>query len=92
MINWLQKQHSLKQYSELPVEIRTSDPLTYWKTRQNLLPNLSRLELKYLCVTATSVPSERIFSKTGNIITDNRNRLKPNLVNELVFLSALPKL
>ncbi|KAI2646804.1 E3 SUMO-protein ligase ZBED1 [Labeo rohita] len=55
-------------------------------------PRLSKLMAKKLCVVATSVPSERIFSKTGQIISERRSRLKPKKVRALVFLNAnLPK-
>ncbi|EFN86513.1 hypothetical protein EAI_02075, partial [Harpegnathos saltator] len=35
---------------------------------------------------ATSVPSERLFSKAGLILTQQRNRLKGRLLSQLLFL------
>ena len=38
---------------------------------------------------ATSAPSERLFSTTGNVITDKRNRLTSEHADQLIFLFAL---
>ena len=42
---------------------------------------------KYLCVCATSIPAERIFSIAGQIVSDRRSALKPDKVDQLVFLA-----
>jgi len=42
---------------------------------------------KFLGVTATSVASERVFSKTGYIVSDRRALLKLNEVQQLTFLN-----
>ena len=46
------------------------------------------LVAKKLCVVATSVPSERIFSKNAQNISEKRSCLKPAKVRSLVFLNA----
>lgn len=45
------------------------DPLMWWKIASSKLPILSTTARKYLCVCATSSPSERVFSCSGNIVT-----------------------
>lgn len=35
-----------------------------------------------------AVPSETIFSKTGQIITERRNRISPSKLRHLVFLNV----
>lgn len=67
---------------------RTADPLEWWSSRALVCKNTWSVMCTRLCIVATSVPSERIFSKTGQIITDRRNRLSPGKVRELVFLNA----
>ena len=65
----------------------TADPLAYWTDHKNVYPNLYVLAIKFLCMPATSVPSERVFSKCGEIVCKKRNRLKPSTVEKIVFLN-----
>ena len=46
-----------------------TDPGEWWNERKMVFPNLSELARKYLPITATSVPSEHLFSDTGNHIS-----------------------
>ena len=78
----------LRQYFEEVNINRTDDPLKWWKTRESVYPNLSKIAKKYLGIVATSVPSERVFSKAGQVVTERRNRLKANNVQKLIFLNA----
>ncbi|KAF7646061.1 hypothetical protein LDENG_00194240, partial [Lucifuga dentata] len=48
-----------------PLIPRSEDPLTWWKTRQMVYEGLTIIMTTRLCIVGTSVPSERIFSKTG---------------------------
>ncbi|CAG8714996.1 16046_t:CDS:2, partial [Cetraspora pellucida] len=40
----------------------------------------------FLAVSATSVPSERLFSSIRNVLTDKYNHLSSNIVHALLFL------
>jgi len=71
---------------EPPADINTN-PLAWWKSNGARYPRLAVLALKYLGIPATSVPSERIFSKAGEIVSRRRASLKPSTVDMLVFLS-----
>ncbi|KAI0229047.1 hypothetical protein LSAT2_020523, partial [Lamellibrachia satsuma] len=53
---------------------------------QTLHPNMCTVAKKYLCVPATSVPSEQVFSSASTIVSDRRTCLKPEKVNQLGFL------
>jgi len=70
----------------LALDINAS-PLEWWKHNGNRYPRLSLLALKYIGIPATSVQSERVFSKAGEIVSRRRASLKPSNVNCLVFLS-----
>ncbi|KYN07565.1 Zinc finger BED domain-containing protein 1, partial [Cyphomyrmex costatus] len=64
------------------------DPIDYW-CNKSIYPSLTLIAKKYLLIVATSVPSERIFLKAGNIVTENRNRLSPKHLQEILFLNSL---
>ena len=61
--------------------------LSWWAVNKNRYPRLAVLARKYLCVPATSVPSEQLFSHAGDTITKKRNALKPEHAELLIFVS-----
>lgn len=68
-------------------------PLKWWIARKCIYPNLSLIARKYMCIVATSVPSEQLFSTAGNIVSVKRAALLPENVDKLVFLHGnLPPL
>jgi hypothetical protein len=79
----------LDMYLQLPNEDIDSSPLAWWKSSTNnkKFPSLSKVAKKYLCICATSVASERLFSTGGDIVTPSRSCLKPQRVDQLVFLA-----
>lgn len=64
------------------------DPLKWWKLHQATYVPLAKLAMKYLCCPGTSVPSERLFSTAGNIISKKRSCLLPENANKLICLSS----
>ncbi|KAJ4943232.1 hypothetical protein JOQ06_005737 [Pogonophryne albipinna] len=78
----------IKGFLAEPLIPRKADPLEWWRVRALVYQNICTVMKTRLCIVATSVPSECVFSKTGQIITDRRNRLSPSKVRELVFLNA----
>ena len=61
--------------------------LSWWKTMEPIFPSLAVLARKYLCIPASSVPSERIFSMAGHIVCRRRALLSPDNINMLIFLN-----
>jgi len=66
--------------------VRNVDPLSWWKTNENKFPFLGRLSKELFGISATLVPSERLFSDVRNLITNKRSSLKPEKVEKLIFL------
>lgn len=64
----------------------SDNPLKWWSMREVQYVHLIKVVKKYLCMAATSVRSEEVFSTAGNVLTHKRNRLLPANVNRLVFL------
>lgn len=80
---------AIRQYLELPYIERSKSPLEFWKEHKLMFPEFYELATKYLCVPGTSVSSERVFSKTGQLTNDRRNRLSPKNLDMIIFLNAL---
>lgn len=78
----------LRQYLDIPHLERTKNPLEYWQQYKQTFPEMYKLSLKYLSIPATSVPSERVFSITGQITNDRRNRLSPKNLDIIIFLNS----
>ena len=79
-----QNQDEVHSYDSEPA---SNSNLSWWKNHEHKNSKLARLANKYLCIPASSVSSERIFSLAGNIINKKRCRLSPDMVDMLVFLN-----
>ena len=77
-------QSEVSKYIDEPRLDVEDDLLKWWKIHCELYPMLTGVARKYLCVPATSTVSERVFSKSGKIVTPARCALKPDKV---VFLA-----
>ncbi|CAG9833257.1 unnamed protein product [Diabrotica balteata] len=78
----------LRQYLEMPHFERKKNPMEFWKKYKSTFPELYYLAKKYLSIPATSVPSERVFSKSGQLTNLRRNRLSPKNLNQILFLNS----
>uniref|UniRef100_A0A668ALH7 BED-type domain-containing protein n=1 Tax=Myripristis murdjan TaxID=586833 RepID=A0A668ALH7_9TELE len=75
----------VKRYRDRESLPLKNNPLQWWKEQQDL-PLLSSLAKRYLCIPATSVASERVFSTAGDIVSTKRSLLKHEHVDQLIFL------
>lgn len=85
----------VKLYLFQPPMSSDADPLALWKTYDQELPPLGKIARKWLCIPATSVPSERVFSSSGHILVPHPNKLNPRKVNirhgMFTWFQGLPK-
>ena len=65
---------------------RASCPLKWWNENHARFPVLAAVAREYLTIPATSVLSERLFSKAGEIITKKRSSINPNKADKTIFL------
>ena len=75
----------MKKYVQMRNANRKEDPISWWKQHNNTFPILSKAAKKYLSIPGTSVPSERLFSTAGEVVSAKRNRLTPANVNMFLF-------
>ena len=61
--------------------------LLWWKRNESEFPHLAQIAKKYLSIQATSAPSERIFSKAGQIIDAQRTSLDSDMCGKLLYVS-----
>lgn len=69
-----------------------SNPVEWWKINAERYPCISQLAKYCLSVPASSVPSERIFSTAGQLVSARRNKLLPDNIDRLLFLNKNWKL
>uniref|UniRef100_A0A3B3CQM1 HAT C-terminal dimerisation domain-containing protein n=1 Tax=Oryzias melastigma TaxID=30732 RepID=A0A3B3CQM1_ORYME len=77
----------VQRYMTDPPLERSEDPLVYWNEHKNIYPHLFSLAKKHLCIPASSVPFERVFSKAGEVFSRKRNRLSPKAAEKILLLN-----
>lgn len=78
--------NEVQMYFAEPAIPKKEDPLRWWRENMGRFPTLSKLARSFLCIPATSTPSERIFSAAGNICSQKRASLSRDHVEMLTFL------
>jgi hypothetical protein len=80
----------LMEYLRAPSIPRDSSPFQWLRQTSSQqeppFPLVTRLARMMLSIPATSVSSERLFSKAGDVVTKKRNRLSPKNAENIVFL------
>ena len=78
----------LKGYSLGKTEEMTLNPLEYWRHAASQFPHLAMQAQKLLCVPATSIPCERLFSAAGILVNKHRSSLRPDHIQEMLCLQS----
>ena len=73
------------RYGERNLLPLNGNPLEWWIAQVDL-PLLSDIVKRYLCIPATSVASERVFSTAGDIVSSQRSVLRGDHADQLIFL------
>ena len=77
----------LEKYLDLPrLNTAKVDVLGWWKAQQHSFPLLAECARKYHCIPASSAPSERLFSASGNLVSQKRGSLNPKNVHMQIYL------
>ncbi|XP_012942934.1 zinc finger BED domain-containing protein 4-like [Aplysia californica] len=82
----------LRRHLEGDLLPRQQSPLLWWKQNCGLFPQLQEQAMKFLSCPATSVSSERLFSKAGELVSQRRANLKDTTINMVLFLNKNLKL
>ena len=80
-------QTSLKLKTSQSYKVICSTSLTQKNPHSTKYPRLSVIAKSVLAVPATSVPSEKICSSAGLIVTKLRNILSSEVVDQIIFLN-----
>ncbi len=88
----LQCEEEVKLYRKEACIGPDCNPLDWWRCNQAKYPSLAQLARCYLAVPGTSVPSERVFSTAGDVVTAQRATLNAESVDRLIFIKKNAKL
>jgi hypothetical protein len=81
-------QDETKRFFESTTEDYKIEPDKWWLINRESYPILSRMAFDLLAIPATSVLSEEVFSKAGDLITKRRNRLNKKTIRILMLLES----
>ena len=62
--------------------------MRFWKENEIMFPGLTKLAKQILCVPAAATLSETVFCRAGFMVNDRRNLLKPEKLNDILFLHS----
>jgi hypothetical protein len=86
-------EHECARYLTAPLssedrdsQVDQFDILQWWSNNENKYPHIAKAARRYLCIPASSAPSERVFSNMNLTATKRRARMRTDLIEKLVFL------
>jgi len=74
-------------YDSSKIVHHTMQPIDFWKSAKSQYPLLSTIAYRLLAIPATSVPSERLFSMAGLVVSKLRASTSPENVAKISFLN-----
>ncbi|PIL31003.1 hypothetical protein GSI_05696 [Ganoderma sinense ZZ0214-1] len=77
----------LEHYLTAPTQ-KVTDVIQWWKDRQGIYPNLSRMAIDYLTIPATSIDVERLFSHGQLILSHVRSRLSAQTMRAILCVGS----
>ena len=86
------KEDELQKYLKEETVNTSVDSLAWWRMNATRFPTVSGYARDVLAIQATSVPSESLFSKAGNVVNKKRCRLSPKTVNAILCMQSWLKL
>lgn len=69
-----------------PATQKRVDILEWWKANEQRFYHIAQIARSVLAIPASSVPSERVFSKAGELLTRKRLGMKPEEAELQLFL------
>lgn len=76
----------LVNYLNSPLAAQEINILEWWKVNSCIYQVLSLIAVDFLSIPITSVPVEQLFSQAGITITQKRNRLKSDIIENIMCL------
>ncbi|GLV46489.1 hypothetical protein CBL_20818 [Carabus blaptoides fortunei] len=73
----------LEKYLKIAAPDIEENILDWWKSNERTFPRLAQLAKKNFCIQGSSVPSERVFSRGGLVVSDRRTCLSTEHVEQL---------
>ena len=70
------------------IDYKIGKPFAWWADHKVRYPTIAQVAKLYLSVTATSVPSERLFPTVGSIYDDRRSRITVEHAESLFFIKS----
>ena len=75
-----------KELNLLRLDNANTELRQFWLTRKSTYPCLFKVFRYLMCLPATSVPSERLFSSCSDQIWAKRNRLSAESFEKIMFI------
>ena len=85
----LQFEDEYEDYCYMKPEPHITNIIQWWIDHSTMYPALSKMALDILSIPAMSAEVERVFSSAKLLITDNRNRLKEDIIEACECLKSL---